>query len=182
MSLNVVAKRYAEALFQIGEENKNLDKLVQQFTQLNEILKDNEQILTYMNHPKVSEAEKLSFIDKAFSQFENVVKNTLKLLVKRQRFDLTSLIIQQFIAIVNDVEQVAEVTVQSVRELTKSETKKLQKKLAKRFDKKTINITNVVNPDIIGGLHIRIGNTIIDGTIKGKLRRIERTITSANKQ
>src|SRR5690625_757389 len=110
MSLNVVAKRYAEALFQIGEENKNLDKLVQQFTQLNEILKDNEQILTYMNHPKVSEAEKLSFIDKAFSQFENVVKNTLKLLVKRQRFDLTSLIIQQFIAIVNDVEQVAEVT------------------------------------------------------------------------
>ncbi|HLS24216.1 MAG TPA: F0F1 ATP synthase subunit delta [Pseudogracilibacillus sp.] len=182
MSVNVIAKRYAEALFQIGEENKTLDTLVKQFTNLKEVFVENEDFLTYMNHPGVSGQDKASFIDQVFKKFEPVVVNTLKLLVERQRVELTPSIIKHFVQLVNDEKGIAEVTVQSVRELNKAEKKQLEKNLAKRFDKKTVHITNIVNPDILGGLHIRIGNTIIDGTIKNKLHRIERKITSANKQ
>lgn len=182
MSMNIVAKRYAEALFQIGEEKDSLDVLVEQFIHVKDVFVSNADLTPYLKHPRVSKTEKLSFIDNTFSQFETIVINTLKLLVERDRIELTPFIIEQFIEIVNDVKGIAEVTVQSVRELTKKETKSLADSLAKRFDKRTVRIKNVVNPDILGGLHIRIGNTIIDGTISGKLERIERNIASAKKQ
>lgn len=182
MSVNVVAKRYAEALFQIGKEEESLNTLREEFTQVKDIFTSNEDLTTYLNHPGVSARDKASFIDKVFHQFEKTVKNTLKLLVERQRINLTASIIDNFIEIVHDAEGTAEVTVQSVRELSEGEKKDLKEGLAKRFNKKTILLTNLVNPEVLGGLHIRIGNTIIDGTVANKLHRMERRIISANNQ
>jgi|SRR5699024_1714115 len=182
MSVNVVAKRYAEALFQIGVEKNTLDTLVAQGKQVKEIFDQNEDLTVYLMHPGLTEADKKSFIDQTFQNVEAVIVNTLKLLVERQRIELAPSIIENFIQLVNDEQGIAEVVVQSVRELSETEKKDLEGKLASRFDKKAVHITNVVNRDLLGGLHIRIGNTIIDGTIVNKLHRIERQITTANKQ
>lgn len=182
MSVNVIAKRYAEALFQIGKEKDTLDTLVEQFTLVKNSFHENEQVIVYLKHPRIQEKEKLSFINKTFDQFETVVINTLKLLVERHRIEMISSIIEQFISIVHEEKGIAEVTVQSVRELTDKESKHLKEKLAKRFEKETVRIHNIVNPEILGGLHIQVGNTIIDGTVRSKLQRMERKITSVNKQ
>src|SRR5690625_5074519 len=85
MSVNVIAKRYAEALFQIGKEKDTLDTLVEQFTLVKNSFQENEQVIVYLKHPRIQEKEKLSFINKTFDQFETVVINTLKLLVERHR-------------------------------------------------------------------------------------------------
>ncbi len=72
----------------------------------------------------------------------------------------------------------ATATVYSVRELTDVEKTELENSFKKKFNKKSVAIENIVDPSIIGGLKIRVGNTIYDGSISGKLNRIKNRLVS----
>ena len=71
--------------------------------------------------------------------------------------------------------------VYSVRALSEEECRQLELSFAKRFAKRAIELNNVVDPSLIGGMKIRVGNTIYDGSVSGMLKRIERNIVTANK-
>lgn len=179
MSEAVVAKRYAEALFQLGTEKANLDQLAEELRIVRDVF-NNKDFFTFLKHPRVNNEKKKQLLEEAFQGLQANVVNTLKLLVDRQRVDITPSIIDHFIEKVNDAKGIAEASVFSVRELSDTEKEELQQGLAKRFNKNTIKLTNVVDPSILGGLKIRIGNTIYDGTISGKLTRLERRLVTAN--
>lgn len=181
MSEAVVAKRYAEALFQLGQEKNTLDDLIEQFGIVSDVFKNNEQLYTFLEHPRINNEKKKQFIQDVFQGLQTDVINTMKLLVDRHRTEITPSIINYFTQMVNDAKAIAEATVHSVRKLSDTETQQLADRLAAQLDKETVNITNVVDPEIIGGLRIRIGNTIFDGSIRGKLARMERRILTANK-
>jgi|SRR5699024_1277858 len=181
MSEAVVAKRYAEALFQLGEEKNTLDEYGDQFRLIQDVLKDNEQLFTFLKHPRISGEQKTQFVREVFKDFHKDVIHTVLLLVERQRIDIAPAIIDHFLYLVNDAKGIAEATVYSVRKLSDAEKKALEKKFSKRFNKQAISFKNIVDPSILGGLRIRVGNTIYDGTISSKLNRIERNIVTANK-
>lgn len=181
MSEAVVAKRYADALFQIGQEKNMIDQLENELKIVKDVFKNNDQLITFLNHPRVKHEKKIELLEEAFKGLQDVVVNTLKLLVDRHRVTITPSIIDHFIDKVNDAKGIAEATVYSVRELTDQELGQLKESLAKRFQKNEFKLTNIVDPSILGGLKIRLGNTIYDGTISGKLSRIERNIVTANK-
>ncbi|MFD1036852.1 F0F1 ATP synthase subunit delta [Virgibacillus byunsanensis] len=174
MSEAVVSKRYAEALFQLGNEKATLEKLIEELHVVREVFQNNQQLYKFLKHPKVNYVEKKQFLDEAFQGYSTDVLNTMKLLVERQRVEIIPSTIDHFIKLVNDAEGIAQATVYSVRELSDMEKQELESKFAKRFNKKAIKLENIVDPSIIGGVKIRMGNTIYDGSISGKLRRIER--------
>ncbi|SHG69129.1 F0F1 ATP synthase subunit delta [Ornithinibacillus halophilus] len=180
MSEAVVAKRYADALFQLGNEKDTLDQLVEEFRVVNQVFKENKDLNTFLMHPRVNNAKKKQFVEEVFQGMSNDVVNTMKLLVERQRTDIATSVIDHFIQLVNDAKGIAQAVVYSVRELSDTERKELETTFAKRFNKNAIEIENVVDPSILGGIKIRMGNTILDGTISGKLRRIERNLKLAN--
>ncbi|WP_067728531.1 F0F1 ATP synthase subunit delta [Oceanobacillus damuensis] len=181
MSEQVVSKRYAEALFQLGKEKNTQDLLVEEFRVVREVFKNNKKLDTFLKHPKIDNEKKKQFLTQAFQGTQTDVVNTLKLLVERRRTAAVPSIIDHFIQLVNDAKGIADATVYSVRELSEAEKQQLQVTFAKRMGKAAINLENVVDPSIIGGIKIRVGNTIYDGTISGKLNRISRRIVSANK-
>ena len=181
MSEAVVAKRYAEALFQLGNEKHTLDKFVEEFRVVQEVFQDNNKLYTFLKHPRINNAKKKQFLGEVFQGLQADVVNTLKLLVERHRVEITSSIIDHLIRLYNDAKGIAEATVYSIRELSRSERQALVTSFVKRFNKSTFLINNVVDPSLIGGMKIRIGNTIYDGSISGKLRRIEQNIVTANK-
>ncbi|CDQ38304.1 MULTISPECIES: F0F1 ATP synthase subunit delta [Virgibacillus] len=181
MSDAVVAKRYAEALFQLGKEKATLDKLLDELRVVKKVVEHNQDLYRFLMHPRITNDKKKQFIDEVFQGLQANVIHTLKLLVERHRIEMTSSIIDHFIQLVNDANGIAEATVYSVRELTDEEHKELENRFAARFNKKQIQLTNMVDSSLIGGLKIRIGNTIYDGTVSGKLKRIERDIVTANK-
>ena len=129
-----------------------------------------------MNHE-----QKKQFVEEVFQGLQADVINTIKLLVERHRIEITTAIVDHFNQMVNDAKGIADATVFSVRKLSDSEQQVLSAKFANRMGKKGINIENIVDPSLLGGLKIRIGNTIFDGSVSGKLSRIERNIVSANK-
>jgi F-type H+-transporting ATPase subunit delta len=81
----------------------------------------------------------------------------------------------------NGAKGIAEATVYSVRALSDAELEKLAQTFAKRLNKNAVKLENKVDPSIIGGVKIRMGNTIYDGSLSAKLKRIERNITATNK-
>ena|SRR5690625_2983272 len=181
MKETVVSKRYAEALFELGEEKNELDTFVKQFQLIKDILTDNEQLFTILSHPQIQTSKKQQLIKEIFKDFHKDVINTIQLLTERQRIEHILSIVDQLNELVNDARGIAEATVYSVRPLTEAEQETLAKKFAKRFEKNSIVFNNIVDPSILGGLSIRIGNTIYDGTVRSKLNRLERNIATANK-
>lgn len=181
MSEAVVAKRYAEALYQIGSEKAILDTLEIDAGVVQEVFNQNKKLLMFLTHPRVENKKKKQFINEVFQGLSGDMLNTMKLLVERNRIDLMPFIVKQFIHFTNEAKGIAEATVFSVRPLSDSEIQKLSETFAKRFNKKAIKLENKVDPSIIGGIKLRMGNSIYDGSISGKLKRIERSIVTANK-
>ncbi|MDY0409487.1 F0F1 ATP synthase subunit delta [Virgibacillus soli] len=176
----VVAKRYADALFQLGIENHTQDQLVEQLKVVKRVFEENESLSPFLTNPRVDKEKKFQFVDQVFQGSAKEVINTLKLLVERHRVELVVDIVDSYVELVNQLKGTAEATVYSVRKLSETELAGLGHTFAKRYGKTTVHFTNVVDPTILGGMKIRMGNTILDGTILGKLKRIERNMKLAN--
>lgn len=181
MNKTLVAKRYAEALFQLGTEKKSLAKLEEEANVIQEVLVKNTELLTFLTHPGVQGDKKKQFIMEVFHGLSTDMKNTMKLLVDRNRVELMPAIVDHFIYFTNEAKGISKAIVFSVRALSNTEIQKLETTFARRFNKKAIRLENIVDPTMIGGIKLRIGNTIYDGSISGKLKRIERSIVTANK-
>lgn len=180
MSDVVVANRYADALFQIANEQGKTEQLAKEFNVLEEIFQDNIQLNEFLMHPRVTNDKKKQFLDEVFKDFSADVKNTLKILVERHRIEVIPSIIEHYLEQVNDAKGIVEATVYSARELSDAERERIEKTFAKRLDKQTVKLENIVDPSVLGGVKVRVGNSIYDGTISGKLQRLERNIGIAN--
>ncbi|WP_188456668.1 F0F1 ATP synthase subunit delta [Virgibacillus oceani] len=176
--MSIVAKRYAEALFQLGNEKATLETIVEELRVVKEVFQSNQKLYTFLEHPRVNNEKKKQFLQEVFQGLSTDVINTLKLLVERHRADSIPSIIDHLSQMVNDAKGTAEALVYSVRELSDAEKAELESTFAKRFNKTALKLENVVDPSIIGGVKIRMGNTIYDGSISGKLKRIERNIVN----
>lgn len=180
MSKAVVSKRYAEALFQLIQTKEKVDSIESELLIVKEVFQQNPDFNAFLEHPGFDGLKKKQLIDQAFKDFSEEVRNTLKLLIDRHNEDAIPEIVDQFIAFANDSKGIALATVYSVRSLSEEEKKQLVEVFTKRLAVNTLKINNVVDPTIIGGIKLKVGNTIYDGSVKGKLERIERNIVSVN--
>ena len=79
-----------------------------------------------------------------------------------------------FIEMANDARGIAEATVYSIRPLTEAENEAAFFNICKEVGKKSLRIENIVDSNLLGGIKVRIGNRIFDGSLRGKLERLER--------
>src|SRR5690625_4829604 len=118
MSELVVAKRYAEALFQLGEQKNLADKYIEEFRVIRTVFLEHDELHRLLKQPKVSNKEKKQFITPVFGGVHKDVLHTLLLLVDKKRIEIAPSMVDHFIAMVNDAKGIAEATVYSVRALT----------------------------------------------------------------
>jgi F-type H+-transporting ATPase subunit delta len=180
MSEAVVAKRYAEALFQLGNELSVQEQFVEELQTVKKVFETNGSLYTILGHPRITNTKKKQFLDDIFQGLHTNIVNTLKILVERHRIAITPSMIEHYINLYNDARGIAEATVYSVRKLSNPERQALMASFVKRFNKSTFVIHNIVDSSLVGGMKIRIGNTIYDGSISGKLKRIKQNIVTAN--
>jgi len=176
MSSGVVAKRYAVALFQLAKEQQSLEQTEAELRVVKQVFSSNQDLQAVLTNPKISVVKKKELITAAFSAFSKHVLNTLYLLVDRHRETVAVAMADQFIELANEERGIAEAKVYSVRPLTEEEKVNLSSAFAKKVGKSSLRIENIVDSSIIGGVKIRIGNRIYDGSIHGKLQRLEREL------
>lgn len=176
MSNTIVAKRYSVALFDICKEKNILDTVVEDARTVAEVFSTNEELLSFLAHPKISQKQKQQLLTEAFAGVSAEMKNTLLLMVDRQRTSEIAQMAAEFVELTNEEKSIADAQVYTIRPLTEAERHAVSSAFASKVGKNSLRIENIVDRNIIGGMKLRIGNRIFDGSISGKLSRLERQL------
>lgn len=176
MSDITVAKRYAVALFQIAKEQNLINQLEEELRIVNEVFTNDNELLSFLAHPKMTKDAKSALIANAFASLSSSVQNTVMLMVERHRTDEVTAMAQEFIELANEENSVADATVYTVRPLTESEMEAVSSSFFAKIGKRNLRITNITDTNILGGIKLQIGNRIYDGTISGKLGRLSKQL------
>ncbi|PEQ92587.1 F0F1 ATP synthase subunit delta [Neobacillus sp. OS1-33] len=178
MSNSMVAKRYALALFQIAKETSALGVIEEELRVVKEVVQYNPDLKVVLSSSKLSKEEKKEIIKASFTSVNVNVLNTLLILIDRHREDQIVDVANEFLELANNEMGIAEAKVYSTRELTDAEREGISSVFAKKVGKKSLKIENIVDSNLLGGIRLRIGNRIYDGSLRGKLDRLERKLLS----
>lgn len=177
MSNNAVASRYAVALFQLAKEKDLLAQIGNGLQIVEDVFKLTPSLSNILLHPKIKNQSKKELLQKSFSNDVNeYVLNTLYLLIDKGRISDLKTIINKYKTLAYEEQGIAEAKVYSTKALSEEDKKAISETFAKKVNKQQLVITNIVDPNMLGGLRIKIGDRIFDGSIKGQLDRLERQL------
>lgn len=165
-----VGKLYAQALFELSTENNELDKVYNELNGYSDIFEQNPDLIKLLSAPTVSLDEKLEIVNKIFDDCGNVY-SFLCILIEKGRITKLLSVRNEFNKLYNEKNNIAEMTVTTSVALKAELREKLLLKLEAKSGKK-VKLTEKVDKDIIGGIIVRYGNTIMDNSIKGKLEAV----------
>lgn len=169
-------RRYALALYEVGEENQKLDEYIDDFTQIAKLIKTNESIMQITKHPQISTSGKKKIFMEIFKgKIDEKLLNFLLLLVEKKRIDDVDEILNQLNIISLEKHNKVIADVKTVIPLTKDEQTSLTDKLSKKYNK-TVILKESIDKSIIGGVYVRVGDDVIDGTIKFKLESMKKVM------
>lgn len=172
----LVSKRYAHALFEAGLELNKLKNFKEDLIDITNILENEPKLNIILSHPKISKDEKKEILSSLFDgKISEEVLNFLYILIDKRREGYTIEISNEFQQLFNEHENIIEVTAITAVPMKDKALDKLTKTLTKKM-KKTITLKNIVDNKVIGGVLLKVDNKIIDGTIKGHLEAVEKTI------
>ena len=174
----LISKTYGDALFDVAMESGKIDEFLEETEALKVLLKENDELVKLMNHPKVPKEEKLTVLESCFSN--GISKETLgimRLMVTKDRFNDIDSMLTYFVTRVKDYKNIGLATVTSAIELSDEEKSKIKNKLLETTDYVEFEIDYVVDESIIGGLVIRIKDRVVDSSIKTKIQKLSRTLS-----
>lgn len=175
--INIVSSRYAEALFQVGEESNSTEKLYNELKAVVDIIKENKEFANILKSPIVSKEDKKDLISNIFgSQIDKEMLNFLKVLADKDRLSLTSSITEVFKGLLNDKNNILEGVAITAVPMKDDELEGLQGKLSAKYNK-TVILKNEVDESVLGGVLVRLGNEEIDGTVKNRLDKMKEQLS-----
>lgn len=171
--IDIIANRYAEALFQLSEDENITKEIYNELHNVVDTVKNNKNLDNVLKSPLVAKIEKVQLIEALFNnKINNNLKNFLKILVEKGRISSLKSIELTFKQLLNDKNNIIEGTVISAIPLTDKKVKELEEKLSKKYNK-NVTLENKVDQSILGGVLVRLGNTQIDGSVKTRLDNIK---------
>ncbi len=179
----LVAGTYGEALISLAEEENKIDALYEEVLSLQGILKDNPDFSVLMNHPKVTKEEKQKTLEEVFGgRMDAELLGFLKLLLQKDRYSELPAILDRFMAAVKERRGIGVAYVTSPTELDDSRKKQIEDKLVSTTKYKQMEMHYTVDKSLIGGLVIRIGDKVVDSSIKTKLEGLKRELANVSVQ
>lgn len=162
-------RRYALALYQVAEENGKVDKYLEDLRQICDLIYNNNDFYEIIKHPQISTNKKKdTFISIFKGNIDEELLSFLLLVIEKDRILNLREQLKQMEKIHLEKNNTVIASVKSVVTLTDTEVQLLISKLEKKYDKKII-LEQEIDKSIIGGLYVRVGNDVIDGTVKSKL-------------
>lgn len=166
-----LARPYAEAVFDLAQEGKALDAW-QDALQLAAAVSKDERVAKLIGSPRVPRERLLElFLEVGGSRFTQPVQNFLRVLAANNRLDLLPDIAQLYAERKAEAERSIAVEVVSAYALTDAQLKSVAEALQRRFQR-NVQITAQEDPSLIGGMIVRAGDLVIDGSVIGRLRAL----------
>ena len=159
---------YCKALFEITEELSTSDTVRDQISTVKTALCDAPDFVKLLDTPALSREERVSLIDKAFSDIDEHLSNLLKILAEKHSAYLIPKIADEYLTLYDQSRGIIQVSVISARPLSDGQKERLASKLEAETGKK-ICLTATVDPAVLGGMKIRYSGVQLDGTVKTRL-------------
>lgn len=173
----VVAKIYGEALFQLALENGELDVIYEEILVAYDALKENKDFVKFLNHPKISKENKIKTVEEIFKgRFHDTTVGFLVIIVEKGRYNKILSIFQYFIHTVREYKKIGTAYVASATELTKDQKEKIEKKLLETTEYVSIDMNYTVDPSLLGGFVIRIGDRVVDSSLRLRLDLLKKDL------
>lgn len=170
-----VARPYADAAFQIAREEDALARWSEMVGLADTIAAD-AQMAGVLGSPRLDASEKASLLlSIAGDRFTDDMRSFVRVLIETGRIELLPEIRALFESLRDDAEGVARATIETALPLSVAQLGDLTAALSKRFGKR-IEATTSTNPALIGGARIAVGDTVIDGSVRGKLEHMRHSL------
>jgi F-type H+-transporting ATPase subunit delta len=173
-----IAEVYARALFEVAKEHDVLDRVHDELGEFAEALSDNRELQVFLFSPYFSSEEKRDGVSKIVSDADERVVNFLELLAERHRMPAMFRIKREFDALWAEENKLLPVTVTSAVELDESLVKEIGKRIEEETDRR-VELSSNVDPDVLGGLKVQVGNMVLDGTVRNRLERLRKEVAKA---
>ncbi len=176
MSKSTAAKRYALALFQLAKQHNQLPQVEEDLREVKVVFKENNDLQALLASPKLSLDRKKELIRELFGKANPLVVNTLQVLIDRNRINETVAVATEFATLSNEAQGIADAKVYSTRPLTEDERASISTAFAHKVGKQSLRIENEIDPSLLGGIRLQIGNRIFDSSVSAKLDRLKKQL------
>ena len=172
------ARVYAGALFDVGKEKGKLDALREQLSAFADAVDGNRELQVFFFSPYFSSAEKVAGLKRAVSGADPELVNFLELLIEKQRMPEVFRIRRQFDELWKSEKKRIDVTVTSAVELEPTVVEKVGEEIERQTGQK-VELASRVEPEILGGIVLQVGNKVLDASIRSRLEKLRKSVATA---
>ena len=173
----LVSKTYGDALFAVAMEEDRLDEFFETAKDLSDILRTNEEFGKLMNHPKIVKEEKIKIVEEVFgNKVPGEILGLMKLMVTKGRASEMLSVFDYFVNLVKEEKKIGKADVTTAIALNENQRKQVEEKLLETTDYQSFEMQYHVDASIIGGMVIRIGDRVVDSSVKTKLQDLTREL------
>jgi F-type H+-transporting ATPase subunit delta len=173
-----IAEVYARALFEAARDDAVLDRVHDELGQFADALDEDRSLQVFLFSPYFSSDEKKDGIRRIVSDADERLLNFLELLAERHRMPVLFRIRRIFESLWAEENKLLPVTVVSATELDSG----LVEEIGKRIEEQTgrrVELSSKVDPDVLGGLMVRVGNMVLDATVRNRLEQLRKEVAKA---
>ena len=170
-----LARVYARSLFEAARENGKLDELREQLAQLADALESNRELTVFFFSPYFSTTEKEQALPGLLEGADELLLNFLSLLIENHRMPVIFRIRSEYERLWEEENRTLPVEITSAIALDDATTASLGRTIGEQAGRK-VKLATRVDPEIIGGIIVRVGNSILDASIRNRLEQLRRHV------
>ena len=170
-----IAQVYSRSLFQVAKEQDKLDDIKEQLGEFADALNDNRDTAIFFFSPYFSTKEKEDGLDKTVKGADDIFVNFLKLLIQKHRMPVIFRIRRAYDALWEEENQRLPVSITSAIELDSDTVKQIGDRIGEQTGRE-VDLSADVDPDILGGLVLRVGDRVLDASIATRLESLRKQV------
>ena len=173
-----IAEVYARALFEVAKENDVLDRVHEELGQFADALEGDRNLQVFLFSPYFSSEEKKQGVRRIVTDADERIVNFLELLAERHRMPALFRIRRLFDGLWAEENKLLPVTVTSATELDEGLVEEIGARIQEQTGRR-VELSSKVDPELLGGLMVRVGNMVLDATVRNRLEQLRKQVAKA---
>jgi len=174
-----LARVYGRSLFEVAREHGRLEEVREQLGQFTQALEENRQLAVFFFSPYFSTAEKQEMLGRVLVGAEQIFLNFLSVLIENHRMPVIFRLRREYERLWEEENRMLPVEITSAIELDPATTENLGRRIGESAGRR-VTLSARVDPDILGGIIVRVGNSILDASIRNRLEQLRRQVAQAS--
>ena len=173
-----IAAVYARSLFEVAKEQGKLDEVREQLGQFADAMQGDRELQVFFFSPYFSTPEKEDGLDRAVTGADDTIVNFLKLLIENHRMPVIFRVRRGYDELWEEENKLLPVQVTSAVELDQATVKQIGDRIAEQTGQR-VDLSATVEPDILGGIVVRVGNQVLDASVRNRLEQLRKQVARA---